>query len=76
MHRKRLGSTIGHMSWLVRLKRRSLILKDVEERYQESQSSNLAKVLGLAELTFLGIGSIVGAGIYVLVGFTAHDIAG
>lgn len=53
-----------------------MILKDVEERFQESHSSNLAKVLGLAELTFLGIGSIVGAGIYVLVGFTAHDIAG
>lgn len=76
MQRKRLGSIIGHMSWLIRLKRRSLILKDVEERYRESESSNLARVLGLPELTFLGIGSIVGAGIYVLVGFTAHDIAG
>ncbi len=36
----------------------------------------LARHLGVLELTYLGMGSIIGAGIYVLVGFTARDIAG
>lgn len=38
--------------------------------------AQLARHLGLLELTYLGMGSIIGAGIYVLVGFTARDIAG
>lgn len=39
-------------------------------------NGQLARHLGLLELTYLGMGSIIGAGIYVLVGFTARDIAG
>lgn len=41
-----------------------------------STDGQLARHLGLLELTYLGMGSIIGAGIYVLVGFTARDIAG
>ena len=58
---------------------RALRVSDIREQSQHQQQSalpNLAKVLGVWQLTFLGLGSIIGAGIYVLVGFTARDVAG
>ena len=36
----------------------------------------LPKVLGPWDLTFLGLGSIIGAGVFVLSGVAAHDLAG
>mmetsp|Transcript_12496 Transcript_12496/g.25096 ORF Transcript_12496/g.25096 Transcript_12496/m.25096 type:complete len:584 (+) Transcript_12496:162-1913(+) len=66
-------------AWLDRVRERALRVSDIREQSQHQQQSalpNLAKVLGVWQLTFLGLGSIIGAGIYVLVGFTAHDVAG
>lgn len=42
----------------------------------ESQSSGLKKVLTRMDLTMLGIGGIIGAGVFVLTGAVAHDHAG
>ena len=39
-------------------------------------SDGLLRQLDVYQLTFLGLGSVIGAGIYVLVGFTARAIAG
>ena len=36
----------------------------------------LRKCMGAADLVFLGIGAIVGAGVFVLTGVAAHDHAG
>lgn len=42
----------------------------------ESESSGLKKVLTRMDLTMLGIGGIIGAGVFVLTGAVAHDHAG
>jgi APA family basic amino acid/polyamine antiporter len=39
-------------------------------------AGGLRRVLGIGDLTFLGLGSILGAGVYVLSGVTAREIAG
>src|SRR5881398_4176925 len=38
--------------------------------------NRLRRVLGPVSLTALGVGAIIGAGIFVLTGFAAHDEAG
>ena len=43
---------------------------------RESSGSDLAKCLTTFDLTNLGIGSILGAGIYVVVGQVSSNIAG
>jgi hypothetical protein len=50
--------------------------RTVEEHRQRSGTNDLPKVLGLCDLTFIGIGSIIGAGIYVLSGVAANELAG
>lgn len=46
-------------------------LKQIQER-----EGDLAKVLGAVELTMLGVGAIVGAGVFVLTGEAAKEFAG
>ncbi|TAJ16619.1 MAG: amino acid permease [Planctomycetota bacterium] len=44
---------------------------------EEMQSENrLRRVLGPVQLTALGVGAIIGAGIFVVTGVAAHDVAG
>jgi amino acid permease len=47
-----------------------------EHLARAAAAGGLPRVLGLAELTFLGLGSIVGAGVFVLSGVTANSVAG
>ncbi|MCS7245350.1 MAG: amino acid permease [candidate division WOR-3 bacterium] len=49
--------------------------KSIEEIILESERSNLKKVLNALDLTWFGIGAIVGAGIFALVG-TASSYSG
>lgn len=50
--------------------------KDPSTAVAESQRSALRRVLGPAELTLLGIGAVIGAGIFVLTGIAAATHAG
>ena len=51
--------------------------KPIEELLaQASGKQSLKKVLGAFELTMLGIGAIIGTGIFVLTGVAAADYAG
>ena len=44
---------------------------------EEMQSDNrLRRILGPVQLTSLGVGAIIGAGIFVATGAAAHDVAG
>jgi basic amino acid/polyamine antiporter, APA family len=49
--------------------------KSLNEAFAEIESSKLNKVLNVFDLTFFGIGAIIGAGIFALVG-TASSFAG
>lgn len=52
------------------------ICKSLDQIRAESRSSELIRALGPAHLLLLGIGSIIGAGIYVLSGSAAANFAG
>src|SRR3989449_874992 len=61
------------------MKRRSQLfaVKPVEVLLAEMEGENrLRRVLGPVSLTALGVGAIIGAGIFVLTGLAAHDKAG
>lgn len=57
---------------LFRKKSIDSILKDYESREADS-SHNLKKVLGVKDLTFLGIAAVVGAGIFSTIGSAAYN---
>ena len=50
--------------------------KPVEQFLKEREKSTLNKNLGVKDLTFLGVGGIIGAGIFVLTGIAAAHYAG
>src|SRR5216110_1705825 len=61
------------------MERRSQLfaVKPVEVLLAEMEGENrLRRVLGPVSLTALGVGAIIGAGIFVLTGLAAHDKAG
>ena len=41
-----------------------------------SSGNHMSKVLGAVDLTFMGIGGIIGAGVFVLTGVAARQEAG
>lgn len=59
------------------LRRRAWKTRSIAEHLNRAaDAGGLPKVLSVVDLTFLGFGSIVGAGVYVLSGVTAHSVAG
>ncbi len=50
--------------------------KSIEAMLAQTKGKGLKKVLGAFELTMLGIGAIIGTGIFVLTGVAAADFAG
>ena len=51
--------------------------KPVEVLLQEMEGENrLRRVLGPVQLSSLGVGAIIGTGIFVLTGIAAHDKTG
>src|SRR5579871_1962635 len=68
--RKRRGNAMGVIDDLLRR-------KPVESMQQEAQAkSGLRRVLGLWQLTAIGLGGIIGVGIFVLTGTVAATQAG
>lgn len=64
------------MSRIKVLQRRAWRTQSVGDHLDRAASGGLPKVMGLVELTFLGLGSIIGAGVFVLSGVTAREVAG
>jgi APA family basic amino acid/polyamine antiporter len=62
----------GHPSVFARLGRR----KAVEDLHEAHATGELKRALGPLNLTFLGIGTIIGTGIFVLTGQAAAQFAG
>jgi APA family basic amino acid/polyamine antiporter len=61
----------------MKLSEQLLAVKSMAILQEELVSENrLRRVLGPVSLTALGIGAIIGAGIFVLTGLAAHDFAG
>ncbi len=59
------------------LRRQLFATKSVKLLEEEMASDNrLRRVLGPVALTSLGVGAIIGAGIFVLTGLAAHEHAG
>ena len=54
----------------------SFIQKLARKKYVDFDTTPLPRVLGLLDLTLLGVGSTVGVGFYILAGQVARDIAG
>jgi basic amino acid/polyamine antiporter, APA family len=58
---------------LFRKKSISAILKDAQDGYGDGHSGSLKKVLGVKDLTALGIAAIIGAGIFSSIGKASYD---
>ncbi len=59
------------------LKRRATVSQSVEQQQQAASISEpLRRCLGSVDVLFLGLGSILGAGCFVLTGLAAHEDAG
>ena len=51
--------------------------KSIAQLHREAEGENrLRRILGPLQLTSLGIGCVIGAGIFVVTGQAAHDKAG
>lgn len=59
------------------LQRRALLTRSVDEQMQAANAGEpLRRCLGSIDLLLLGLGSILGAGAFVLTGVAAHEHAG
>lgn len=48
----------------------------MDEHRLRSGTQELPRTLGLWDIFFLGVGSIIGAGVFVLSGVAANELAG
>ena len=55
---------------------RLLIKKSIDQVQREASTGHLKRTLGPINLVLLGIGCIIGAGIYVITGTAAANFAG
>lgn len=70
-----MGSVIKNLTLRI-FRRKKFTVNGHGEIVDSHSGPKLLRVLGLFDLTFLGIGSTLGVGIYVLAGSVAKDIAG
>eukprot|EP01025_Chloroclados_australasicus_P005667 TRINITY_DN11765_c0_g2_i3.p1 TRINITY_DN11765_c0_g2~~TRINITY_DN11765_c0_g2_i3.p1 ORF type:complete len:637 (-),score=70.64 TRINITY_DN11765_c0_g2_i3:1355-3118(-) len=57
--------------------RRAFLCKDAQQQLDASASGNsMKKVLGPVDLTLMGIGAIIGSGVFVLTGLAANKYSG
>lgn len=64
-------------TWWSLFKRRAVQTKDAEKQLRRANTDNeLRKCLGPFDLIMLGIGGIIGAGVFVLTGVAANEHAG
>lgn len=60
-----------------KFRRKAFIVRSMEEQTDRSASGfDMHKVLGPGDLVMLGIGCIIGAGVFVLTGVAARKYAG
>jgi APA family basic amino acid/polyamine antiporter len=60
-----------------KFKRKAFVAKSLTSQMDTSASGNdMSRVLGAVDLTFMGIGGIIGAGVFVLTGVAARDTSG
>lgn len=58
---------------LLRKKNVATILRDAEEGYGDSHGAGLKKVLGVRDLTALGVAAVIGAGVFSSIGKASAD---
>src|SRR3990170_1578888 len=58
---------------LFRKKPLGIILEDAQKGVDESHGEQLKKVLGVRDLTAMGIAAVIGAGIFSTIGQAAYD---
>ncbi len=58
---------------IFRKKSISVILKDAEAGYGDGEQVSLHKVLGVRDLTFMGVAAVIGAGIFSSIGKASYD---
>ena len=64
-------------AWVALFKRRAFKTKDAAAQMRRAAGDNdLRKCLGPFDLIMLGIGGIIGAGVFVLTGVAANELAG
>ena len=61
------------LSSLLRKKSLSKIMADVEAGQSDTHGAKLNKVLGVRDLTFMGIAAVIGAGIFSTIGTAAYN---
>jgi amino acid transporter len=61
------------LSSLLRKKSLSKIMADVEAGQSDAHGAKLNKVLGVRDLTFMGIAAVIGAGIFSTIGTAAYN---
>lgn len=63
-------------STITKLRRKSFRARSTTSQMEMSAGNEMPKVLGAVDLTFLGIGGIIGSGVFVLTGVAAKQDAG
>src|SRR6266853_227081 len=72
-----MPSTLSHEKKKGNMSNQLFLTKSHEVLLEELRGENrLRRVLGPVQLSSLGVGAIIGTGIFVLTGVAAHDLTG